>query len=180
MTMNKKTPLFLLTVLPITLLAGCFSEKEAVLPDKEPIQMEKEQESAKKDYPPLSIAEVTTLFTDDRYLGDYKSELKKHGYVKPTKEILLEKSESRTKKGLVYEVEDGYAVIEYNDADQSVIATTGYESLAEIELQEKKTQAYLLETKMALTKDESEKKALKQKIDAQWEEISKTEATLVN
>lgn len=174
--MKKAT--LVLSVLPVALLAGCFGEKEPIKPDKEPVEIAKEQTGEPTSGEKLTIADVSALFTDERYLDDYKTELEKAGYTKPVKEILLEDSDAMTKIGLVYEVEDGFAVIEYNEADEKVVATTGYPTLEQIELQEMKTKAYQLERQMNASKDEAEKKKLEAEIEAMWEEIAQTEQSL--
>lgn len=175
-----KKSLVVLASLPTLLLAGCFGEKEPIQPDKEPVEIEQQRASDPDENPKLTIADVSSLFTDDRYLDDYKAEMKKAGYEKPVKEILLEDSEAMLKKGLVYEVEDGFAIIEFDSADERVIATTGYETLEQINLQEMKTKAYQLERQLNASKDEGEKKKLEAEVNRMWEDIGKIEADMWN
>jgi len=171
----KKKALIALTSLPLFFLAACGEDKEPIKPDKEPVEIAKEEMQKPQKKAGMTVSEVSNLFTDNRYLVDYQDELKKAGYKKPTKDILLSKSPEVEKRGLIYKVKDGYAVLEYDKDTKEVVAVTSYENLEQIELQEMKTNAYLKEAEMIQTKDEAKKKALSDEINKMWTEITKRE-----
>lgn len=172
--MNKKW-LGIVAVLPVALLVGCGDEKsEPIQPDKEPVEIAKERTEDVEEAKKLNVVDVANFFTDERFLKDYQEELKKHGYEKPVKEILL--AEGAVKKmGLLYQVEDGLAVLEYDADTKMVLAVTSFENLEQAELQEKKTKLYALENEMNATTDETKKKQLQAEVEKGWQEIAEIE-----
>lgn len=173
--MSKRTGLILALSVPLLLLAGCMDEKEKapIEPDKEPVQIAQEEDS---DEPKsISMSEATKLFSSDKALDDYKADFKEYGYKKPDRVISLGSFADKDKKGIVYKVEDGYAMIEYNESTEEVLAITGYQNEVDLKLQEMKTKAYQKENDMALEKDPEKKEALKREVDSMWENISKIE-----
>ena len=123
----------------------------------------------------LSVVEVSDLYAEDKSLSDYTEELAELGYPEPYKEILLEQEHELTKKGLVYEVEDGFAMIEYDADTDDVLAITGYQNEQELILQEMKTKAFAKESEQIAEQDETKKAELQKEVDAMWAEIGELE-----
>lgn len=171
----KKAWLGLIAVLPVALLVGCGDdEKEPIKPDKEPVEIAKERTQDVEEAKKLNVVDVSNFFTDERSLKDYQEELKKHGYEKPVKDIVMSAGESK-KRGMIYEVEDGLAVLEYNEDTKLVLAVTSFENMEQVELQEKKTNLFILEYEMNTTEDESKKKQLQAEVEKGWQEIAEIE-----
>ena len=172
--MSKSIILLSLT-LPVILLAGCMADKDVVIqPDKEPSEVAKS--TFKEKTKELSITEVSDFYSVDKSLSDYKDELAEMGYVKPYKEIILAESDMILKKGLIYKVTDGFAMIEYDVDRDEVMAITGYQNEQEIALQEMKTKAFAKENEQIAEKDEKKKALLKLEVAEMWEEIGEIES----
>lgn len=171
---NFKMGLLMAVSIPAILLSGCMpGEKAPIEPDKEPTQsvsIEKKAENKE-----LVMADVIGMFEDSKDLTYYTDKMKDLGYDKPYKKILLAQGEGETKEGLIYEVADGFAMIEYEVNLDYVVAITGYQEEQEFILQEMKTKAYSLENEMGLEKDPAKRAALEKEIDALWTEISEQE-----
>ena len=176
-----KMSLLISVTIPAILLAGCTTDKDVVIkPDKEPSQIVQvdEREPVK-----LSVVEVSDLYAEDKSLLDYTEELAELGYPESYKEILLEQEQDYgdghghgfTKKGLVYEVEDGFAMIEYDADTDDVLAITGYQNEQELILQEMKTKAFAKESEQIAEQDETKKAELQKEVDAMWAEIGELE-----
>lgn len=170
-----KTGLLMAVSIPAILLAGCLpGEKAPIEPDNEPaetVTIEKKAETKS-----LNISDVIGFYEEDNELAKYTEKLKGLGYDKPYKEILLAEGEEQTKKGLIYEVQDGFAMLEYDVDTETVLAITGYQKEQEFILQEMKTKAYAKENEVTLEKDPEKKAMLQQEADAMWLEIGKLEA----
>lgn len=165
--------LLIFVTIPAILLAGCTADKEAVIkPDKEPSQVVQvdEREPVK-----LSVVDVSDLYAEDKSLLDYTEELADLGYPEPYKEILLEQEHELTKKGLVYKVKDGFAMIEFDADTDAVLAITGYQNEQELILQEMKTKAFAKESEQIAEQDETKKAELQKEVDAMWAEIGELE-----
>ena len=170
----KVRALSILLMSPLLVLAGCGDKDAVVAPDKEPSQVEAEYKNESGNKKKLTVYDVSTLFTGEKFLKDYKDELAKHGYKEPVKEILLADGDVK-KMGAIYQVEDGLAVLEYDDATKSVIAVTSFENMEQVEIQEKKTMLYALENELNQSTDDIQKNALQKEIDQGWQEIAELE-----
>lgn len=160
------------------LLAGCGDKEEkVVLPDKEPNEVVTDAKETGTPEEPvtLRIADIASWYEDDKTLRDYTEEMTVKGYEEPYKEMVLAESDSQTKMGLIYEVEDGFAMFEYDAESKVVIAITGYQQALEFELQEMKTKAYAKESELYEEEDEEKKASLQAEIDAMWTEIGELE-----
>lgn len=160
------------------LLAGCSDKPEKVImPDKEPNEVTRdvEEKGTPEKAVPLTITEISQWYENNSTLRDYTAKMSEKGYKKPYKDMVLAVGDSQTKKGLIYEVEDGFAMFEYNAESEVVIAITGYQTALEFELQEMKTKAYEKENELYAEVDEEKKASLQAEIDAMWTEIGELE-----
>lgn len=179
--MSKKTGVVLALTIPMLLLAGCMGEKEdkIIQPDKEPSETVRTIDEDELE--PLTISTATALYDSAKSLEDYKEDFKKMGYAKPYKEMLLGFSDQddehnhNHKKGVIYKVEDGFAMIEYDLDAEEVIAITGYQNETELNIQEMKTKAFEKEKELSEEQDAKKREELKTQIDSMWEEITKLE-----
>ena len=161
------------------LLAGCSEKPEKVImPDKEPNEVVKDVEETGTPEKPvaLMIADIASWYEHDKTLRDYTEEMANKGYDKPYKDMVLAVVGGyETKKGMIYEVEDGFAMFEYDPESETVVAITGYQTALEFEIQEMKTMAYVKENELDEEEDEAKKASLQAEIDAMWTEIGELE-----
>lgn len=170
---KMKMLLFTSVIAPAIFLAGCFGEEDKVIePDKEPSEVATTVDKTKQK---LTIAHITEWYKEDLSLTDYQEMLAEYGYEKPYQDILLADGDAMTKKGLIYKVEDGFSMLEYDAETESVVAITGFQDESEFVLQGMKTEAFAKENQLALETDEAKKAELQAEIDKMWTDIGAME-----
>lgn len=170
----------LLPVLALALLlTACSDEKPetVILPDKEPNEASVDIDETGTPEEPVSlmILDAVSWFEEDGMLRDYKERMVTKGYETPYKDMLLEDDHGFVKRGLIYEVEDGFAMFEYDAESEEVVAITGFQTVKELEIQEMKTKAFAKEHEMHEEENEAKRALLQEEIDAMWTEIGELE-----
>lgn len=195
----KKLPLAVLsTAMVSVLLAGCGGAEVVKQPDapakvlvnedntknasnndskEEPEQEKKENEDGiiQRDIHKIDVQGIQEADTTIDY---YKKYMKEHGYPKPYREIPVILTEGEQVNGLVYKIEDGFAMFQYKVKSKDIVYVYAVDTEKEIDIQEMKSEVILAQEKYEHEKDPVKKKAMEEPLKEQWKKISEIEASL--
>lgn len=194
----KKLPLAVLSSAMVALLlAGCGGAEEIKQPDAPAkVLVDENKEEASKEpvesaEPVLDESSVDEVVQNDIHKVDvqgiqeadtsidyYKKYMKEHGYEKPYREIPIILTPGEEVNGLVYKIEDGFAMFQYNVKTKEIVYVYAVNTEKELDIQEMKSEAILAQEKYEQEKDPATKKELGESLDKQWEKITELESEL--